>query len=143
MGKAKKTQPARLPAKLLTIRKFLDFSQEEMVKFVVPDVEDAASARAAISDYEAGRRTPSILENLNYAVAVRLLTRHKNFNVEDLIDDRRNLPFALRSQKGNPEQRREDEIPLQRSVVHLGALPNKLMPEESTNRTIDGEKRDR
>ena len=94
MGKAKKSQPLKLPEKLLVVRKFFDLSQEEMIEFVIPDVEDAASARAAISDYESGRRAPSILESLNYAITVRLLSRHKQFNVEDLIDDKRELPFS-------------------------------------------------
>ena len=94
MGKAKKPQPSRLSEKLFTVRKFFGISQEEMIKFVIPDVEDAASARAAISDYESGRRAPSILESLNYAITVRLLSRHKQFNVEDLIDDKRELPFS-------------------------------------------------
>ena len=93
MGKGKKPQPSKLPAKLRLVRKFLEFSQEEMIKFVVPRVEDAAAARAAISDYESGRRAPSNLETLKYAKAVRFLSRYKQFNVEDLTDDARELPF--------------------------------------------------
>jgi predicted transcriptional regulator len=94
MGKGIKKQPQKLPEKLLKIRKFFSFSQEEMIEFVSPENEDRVAARAAISDYERGRRTPSLIETLNYARAVRLFTRHKQFSAEDLIDDRKQLPFA-------------------------------------------------
>lgn len=94
MGKGTKKQPEKLPEKLLKIRKFFLFSQEEMIEFVDPEREDPVTARAAISDYEHGRRTPSLLEILNYTRAVRLFTRYKQFTAEDLIDDNRNLPFT-------------------------------------------------
>ena len=93
MGKGKKPQPQKLPKKLADIRQFFNFSQEEMVKYIIPGVEDAAASRAAISDYEHGRRTPSILEILQYTKAVRLLSRYKEFSMEDLADDAKNLPW--------------------------------------------------
>lgn len=93
MGKGRKPQPLLMPKKLFEIREFFNFSQEEMVRHIVPNVDNAAATRAAISDYEHGRRTPSPLELLQYAKAVRLLTRYKDFVVDDLIDDNRKLPW--------------------------------------------------
>lgn len=93
MGRGKTQQPARLPAKLLAVRKYLQLNQEQMVRLVMPDAEDTAIKRAVFSDYEKGRRSPSLLEVLQYAEAIRDLTEHADFNVEDLIDDRRELPW--------------------------------------------------
>lgn len=95
MGKGKRAQPRLLPAKLGFVRHHLGFTQEEMVKWAVPATENAASDRAAISDYESGRRFPSPLEVFHYAKAVRDLTVHKDFSSDDLIDDTRELPFSL------------------------------------------------
>ena len=92
MGKYRKPQPTKLAQKLLSIRRYFDFTQEQMIGYVMPDAAPTI-ARAALSDFESGRRTPSLLEILNYAKAVRFLTVHKNFNVEILLDDKLGLPF--------------------------------------------------
>ena len=96
MGKSKQKQPEKLPEKLLEIRQYFNFTQEEMIGYIMPDIENATAARAAISDFEKGRRTPTLIEAYNYAVAVRLLTLFKNFNVEDLINDKKGLPWKKR-----------------------------------------------
>lgn len=93
MGRGTKQQPARLPPKLLAIRKYLKLNQEQMVRLVMPGAQDAAQKRAVFSDYEKGRRTPSLIEVLHYAEAVRELTEYADFNAEDLIDDRKELPW--------------------------------------------------
>lgn len=94
MGKSKEKQPEKLPEKLLEIRQFFNFTQEDMVPHIMPEEADnATAARAAISDYEKGRRTPSVLKLYNYAVAVRLFTQYKNFNMEDLVRDDKELPW--------------------------------------------------
>lgn len=94
MGKGKKAQPKFLSEKLRLVRRHLNFTQEQMVRYVVPETEDAASDRAAISDYESGRRAPSPLEVFHYAKTVCDLTDYKNFTSDDLIDDARPLPFS-------------------------------------------------
>ncbi len=96
MGKRKKQQPERLSKKLFDIREFFNFSQQEMVGYIIPTGRDVVAARAAVSDYERGRRTPSLLELLQYARSVRLFTRYKNFTVEDLINDHRSLPWQIK-----------------------------------------------
>lgn len=96
MGKTKEEQPEKLPEKLLEIRQYFTLTQEEMVPYILPKAENVTAARAALSDFENGRRTPSIIKLYNYAVAVRLLTRYKNFNVEDLIRDDKDLPWKKR-----------------------------------------------
>lgn len=96
MGKTKEEQPEKLPEKLLEIRHYFTFTQEEMVPYILPKAENATAARAALSDFENGRRTPSIIKLYNYAVAVRLLTRYKSFSMEDLVRDDKDLPWKKR-----------------------------------------------
>jgi DNA-binding transcriptional regulator YiaG len=92
-GKSKEKQPEMLPEKLLEIRQFFNFTQEEMAEYILPETVNRTVARAALSDYEKGRRTPSVLKLLNYAKAVRFLTQYKDFNLEDLVRDDKNLPW--------------------------------------------------
>lgn len=40
MGKGKKLQPVMLPAKLGAIRRHLGLTQEQMVRYIVPDTKD-------------------------------------------------------------------------------------------------------
>lgn len=96
MGKGKTKQPKKIAFKLLSLRELLDLSQEEMVKHVQPGVEDARRARASLTEFEQGRRVPSILELLAYAKAVRELTPYKAFTAVDLMDDDRTLPWLIR-----------------------------------------------
>lgn len=96
VGKGKIKQPKKLAFKLLSLRELLDLSQEEMVKHVQPGVEDARRARASLTEFEQGRRAPSLLEILHYAKAVRELTPYKAFSAEDLMDDAKPLPWLIR-----------------------------------------------
>ena len=93
MGRGKKPAPKNLSKKLSAVRKLLRLSQEEMVRCIIPNVEDTEAARATISDYERGHRSPSILELLNYTESVRLLSDYKDFSMEDLADDNKLLPW--------------------------------------------------
>ena len=93
MGTNKKQQPERLPEKLLEIRKFLNLTQEAMFKKVNPGKNVSKTGRAIISEFESGRRTPSILELFHYAETIRLETEYENFSSDDISDDRRNLPW--------------------------------------------------
>lgn len=96
MGKGKKEQPNNLAAKLLEIRKFLNLTQEEMVRLVIPKVESTSRKRSSISEFEKGYRAPSLLEVFHYAEAVRKLTKHKKLTTDDLLDDRRELPWLAK-----------------------------------------------
>lgn len=109
MGKRRQKQPVNLSRKLLAIRKYFDFTQEQMVAYVMPEM-DPKTARAALSDFESGRRTPSLLEILNYAKAVRFLTVHKDFNVEILLDDKLALPFRCPRSDGTRSAEKEKPV---------------------------------
>ncbi len=93
MGRVKKEPPSKLAAKLAAVRLFLNLTQEEMIKLVIPGVKNPRLKRWAISDFELGRRAPSLQEVFFYAKAVRDLTEYTNFNSDDLIDDTRDLPW--------------------------------------------------
>jgi len=71
-------QPRKLAAKLRTIRMRLDLSQEEMAKLVQHKRSPVYPGH--ISEFENGKREPSLLVLLRYARAVEL-------HVDALIDD--------------------------------------------------------
>lgn len=109
MGKYRKTQPTELAQKLLSIRRYFDFTQEQMIAYVMPDAAPTI-ARASLSDFESGRRVPSLLEILNYAKAVRFLTVHKDFNVEILLEDKLALPFRCSGSDGTRSAEKEKSV---------------------------------
>jgi transcriptional regulator with XRE-family HTH domain len=78
----KRPRPARLAEKLLAIRKHLGLSQIKMVMAL--KTEDLAYHR--VSEFESGRRDPSLMILLQYA-------RAANVPVEYLIDDHLDLPL--------------------------------------------------
>jgi transcriptional regulator with XRE-family HTH domain len=77
----KRPRPARLPAKLIAVRKHLGLSQIKMTSLLQSDI-----AYHRISEFESGRRDPSVMILLQYA-------RAANISVECLIDDEMELPF--------------------------------------------------
>lgn len=98
MGQEAKPQPKKIAVKLRAIRRTLNFTQAQMIVCVIPNTIDAAAARAAISEYESGRRAPSLLDAFHYAETVRRLTDCKDFSTDDLIDDARDLPAEISGQ---------------------------------------------
>jgi transcriptional regulator with XRE-family HTH domain len=83
MGSKRRPQPRLLGRKLLRIRKSLDFSQEQMA-------EKLTSKRSPVypthvSEFERGKREPSLLVLLRYAQLAIVST-------DVLIDDDLNLP---------------------------------------------------
>lgn len=72
--------PARLPAKLLKIRRDLKLSQDEMLERLGYGPKDGLF-RSSISAYELGKREPPLEVVLAYA-------RASGVNVEILIDDK-------------------------------------------------------
>ena len=79
MGRKPRQKPQRLAAKLLVIRQSLGITQLELSQ----ELDYPAYCR--FSEYESGRREPSILLLLRYA-------RLANVPLEALVDDEMDLP---------------------------------------------------
>lgn len=82
MGRVTRPQPKRLAEKLLYIRMSLELSQSEMIRRMGLSEE---LRREEISDFERGRRVPSLLVTLRYARAFGV-------SADVLIDDELELP---------------------------------------------------
>ena len=95
MGSARE-RPERLAEKLLQIRNALGVSQSEMLNRI--GLGDSGY-RHYVSQFETGKREPSLLILLQYA-------RVANVYVEILIDDELNLPDKLPSAKKHEGVRR-------------------------------------
>ncbi|HEX5706725.1 MAG TPA: helix-turn-helix transcriptional regulator [Pyrinomonadaceae bacterium] len=95
MGSARE-RPARLAEKLLHIRNSLGLSQGDMLSRLGMDEK---IYRFYISNYETGRREPTLLVLLEYA-------RAANVHVEALIDDELDLPARLPAQSKSVGVRR-------------------------------------
>ena len=81
MGYAR-PQPRRLAAKLRSIRLNLNLTQQQMADLV--DQRESPVYPGHVSEFEAGRREPSLLVLLKYA-------RAGGVSVEALIDDKMDL----------------------------------------------------
>lgn len=92
MGRAPRCRPARLAEKLLQIRRSLGFTQEKLFERL--DYHKSPLYVAHISDYELGKREPSVLLLLQYA-------RVAGVPLEVLVDDDLDLPLELLNK---PEQ---------------------------------------
>jgi transcriptional regulator with XRE-family HTH domain len=88
MGRKARQKPERLGAKLRLIREALGLSQTGMVK----RLGDEGIAASQISEYETGKREPSLITLLRYA-------RLANVCLDSLIDDELDLPAKLPSAK--------------------------------------------
>lgn len=84
MGKKARQRPERLGEKLRAIRDALGLSQTGMVTRL--GVEGIAASQ--ISEYETGKREPSLIMLLQYA-------RLANVCLDALIDDESDLPAKL------------------------------------------------
>ncbi len=83
MGRAHRPRPTRLGEKLRLIRQGLDLTQEQMIRLL--DAKDEPLYPASISEYEQGKREPSLLVLLKYARLFKV-------PMEALIDDEMDLP---------------------------------------------------
>lgn len=83
MGTNRRPQPRRMGAKLLSIRKDLDLSQEQMAKRL--DTKRSPVYPTHVSEFERGLREPSLLVLLQYA-------RIAGVSTDILIDDELDLP---------------------------------------------------
>jgi transcriptional regulator with XRE-family HTH domain len=84
MGTRPRQKPQRLGEKLLAIRNALGLSQSQMVKRL--NVEGIVASQ--ISEFETGKREPSLIVVLQYA-------RLANVCADVLIDDKLDLPAKI------------------------------------------------
>jgi transcriptional regulator with XRE-family HTH domain len=87
MGTKKRPVPARLPEKLLKVRKLLNLSQERLAARLshLPSPPEAAH----ISHYESGTREPNLIYLLEFS-------RLAGVTLECLLDDRLEVPERLK-----------------------------------------------
>lgn len=88
MGRKVRQRPERLGEKLRAVRDALGLSQTGMVKRL--GVEGIVASQ--ISEYETGKREPSLITLLHYA-------RLANVYLDALVDDELDLPAKLPSGK--------------------------------------------
>jgi transcriptional regulator with XRE-family HTH domain len=86
MGSKRRAQPRRLGEKLLQVRKALDLTQEQMSEKL--NLKESPVYPTHISEFERGKREPSLLVLLQYAKLARVST-------DVLIDDESVLPRRL------------------------------------------------
>ena len=91
-GHGKRVQPKRLHSKLLSIRQLLEISQEEMVDRLRPLASGSPIYPGHISEFENGKREPSLLVLLAYGKLAGVST-------DVLIDDNIDLPERLPKRK--------------------------------------------
>ena len=92
MGQEARAKPARLPEKLLKIREELGLSQNGLVRHLGLTGQ---LSQGKISEFETGRREPSLLVLLKYA-------RAAGVSMDVLVDDELDLPARL---SNNPKNR--------------------------------------
>lgn len=85
MGKGPRQRPQNLGKKLLGIRHALGLSQIQLVKAMGIN---GGTVYKRISEYESGRREPSLLVLLAYA-------RVAGIHLEEIVDDHVELPDKL------------------------------------------------
>jgi transcriptional regulator with XRE-family HTH domain len=85
MGTNPRVRPKRLAEKLRYIRASLDLTQDELVRKLA--IEELAT-QSKISEFESGKRDPSLLILLQYS-------RLAGVHMEDLVDDKADLPDKL------------------------------------------------
>jgi len=93
MGRTPREKPARLAEKLAHLRQALNLSQDEMVRRLGLEGQ---LTREELSKYERGLRVPSLLTLLKYSRVAGLI-------VDDLIDDKLDLPNKLSGRKKRTE----------------------------------------
>lgn len=90
MGTSRRPRPLRLGGKLREIRQSLDLTQEQIGKKL--EKPKAPVRPGHVSEFETGKREPSLLVLLAYARLVRI-------PMEMLVDDEMELPARLPRRK--------------------------------------------
>jgi transcriptional regulator with XRE-family HTH domain len=85
MGRGTRLQPRKLGDKLREIRRRLGLTQQEMANQLERSVPKASIHPGHISQFETGKREPSLLILLAYA-------RLAGVSTDVLIDDKKKLP---------------------------------------------------
>lgn len=85
MGRGKRTQPKRLKEKLRAIRSRMDMTLAEIAESLKKHAPNEFVDASYISQYEKGKREPSLLILLAYSKLTGVST-------DRLIDDEKNLP---------------------------------------------------
>jgi transcriptional regulator with XRE-family HTH domain len=85
MGASARVRPKRLAEKLRHIRAAMDLTQAELMRRL--EIE-GLTTQSSISEFESGKREPSLLTLLQYA-------RAAGVHMEDLVDDEADLPARL------------------------------------------------
>lgn len=97
-GHGRRLKPKRLSEKLRMVRQQLDVSQEELVKRLLPLASGSPIYPGHISEFENGKREPSLLVLLAYA-------KIAGVSSDVLIDDELILPNTFssikKSKRGN------------------------------------------
>lgn len=94
MGQKRRTQPEKLKIKLKTIRIKMDVSQQKMTELLQRYAPNEIIVPGHISDFENGKREPSLPVLLAYSKLTGL-------SINALVDDELDLPkrFKLSSSK--------------------------------------------
>jgi len=90
MGQKRRTQPEKLKIKLKTVRLKMEVSQQRMAELLKHYAPNEIIVPGHISDFENGKREPSLPVLLAYAKLVAIST-------DVLIDDEIDLPKKLPS----------------------------------------------
>jgi transcriptional regulator with XRE-family HTH domain len=86
MGRSRRPQPAKLASKLREIRTKLNFSQQQMAEYLSGKKTKVRPGH--ISDYELGKREPTLAILLNYSHLAGVY-------LDVLVDDSIKLPDKL------------------------------------------------
>lgn len=96
MGSARRPQPEQLPSKLLSIRRLLGLTQEQIAARLAH--LKPAPQPGLISRFEQGKREPSLFVLLEYA-------RMAGVPMEMLVDDKVDLPQRLPLSRSTQQKR--------------------------------------
>ena len=89
MGQKRRTQPEKLKIKLKTIRAKMEVSQQKMAELLKHHAKNEVIVPGHISDFENGKREPSLPVLLAYSKLTGL-------SINVLVDDELDLPKRIR-----------------------------------------------
>lgn len=100
----RKLIPQDMPDKLRAIRLSFNLSQGAMLLIVNP--EETKENRARISQWESGKRTPSLVEVMHYA-------KFAGCTMEEIVNDRLDLPSRFRNYMRTSRRRKRPNPPVE------------------------------
>jgi transcriptional regulator with XRE-family HTH domain len=84
MGQKKRTQPEKLKIKLKTIRVKMEVSQQKMVELLSYYAPNEVIVPGYISDFEAGKREPSLIVLLAYSKLTGVSSYPKDTSLSEI-----------------------------------------------------------